>query len=115
MAKKKGRGPRPQPRPVVVQPASRGWIWWAALGAVVALGLVVIVVSRNNKATSEPPSGVRTFSVSERSHTDEPVNYPQRPTVGGNHAGVWAHRGCCEPLTRDDTAEQPMAHDPVNV
>jgi len=113
MAKKKGRRPRPQARPVVVQPTSRGWIWWAAIGGVVLLGLVVIVVSRNNSGSSAPPDGVRTFAVSERSHTDQPVNYPQRPPVGGNHSGVWANCGIYDQPIKDENAVHALEHGAV--
>jgi hypothetical protein len=40
-------------------------------------------------AAATPLPGVQTFVVESRTHTDQPVDYPQDPPVGGPHAGVW--------------------------
>jgi hypothetical protein len=40
-------------------------------------------------AEATPISGVQTFVVESRAHTDQPVDYPQDPPVGGPHAPVW--------------------------
>jgi putative peptide zinc metalloprotease protein len=39
------------------------------------------------------PAGVQTFQVSQRSHVQGPVAYPQSPPVGGPHAPVWQNCG----------------------
>jgi len=35
-------------------------------------------------------SGVKFYSISDRSHVTTPVTYQQSPPVGGNHSGIWA-------------------------
>ena len=35
------------------------------------------------------PEGTETFADLDRNHVDTPVDYPQTPPVGGNHAPAW--------------------------
>ena len=46
--------------------------------------------SRDDRTAAVPLSvAVQTFSVASRSHTDDPVTYPQTPPVGGPHTPTW--------------------------
>ena len=42
---------------------------------------------------SKAPSGVVSKEVEARNHVEGPVDYPDDPPIGGNHAGVWQNCG----------------------
>lgn len=79
------------------------WVVVLLLTAVVA-GFVAV---RQHLAGNEPEfpelaqgreepgdiPGVQTFEIESREHTDEPVDYPQDPPVGGPHTTEWLNCG----------------------
>lgn len=65
---------------------SRGWPYFVALGAVVILGIVLVVVSAGGEEEAVAPPGVVTYEVSSAAHVPGSVAYPQTPPVGGDHS-----------------------------
>jgi hypothetical protein len=64
-------------------------------------------------AQSAPPIGVRTFEVAERRHVTTPVDYPQSPPVGGNHAPVWQNCGFYAAPIANENAVHSLEHGAV--
>ncbi len=66
------------------------WRWAIVTGGLVLVAVVLVVVNRDSGSTvPKGPPGTQTFDVASRNHVTEPVNYPQSPPVGGNHAPIW--------------------------
>lgn len=72
----------------------------AAAVAVLLVGYVVIAVmgaQEENDAVAEAAKadidGVQEFSDLSQNHVETPVDYPQTPSVGGDHAPVWTNCG----------------------
>ena len=96
-------------------------IW--ALGVVSALG-VAACSSHATSSTSTTVAGVttttigliegvQTFSGLERTHTTDPVTYPQSPPVGGNHDPVWQNCGVYDAPVQNEHAVHSMEHGAV--
>jgi putative peptide zinc metalloprotease protein len=60
-----------------------------------------------------PPSGVRTYEITDRLHTEDPVAYAQRPPVGGRHAPTWQNCGFYDAPVRDVNAVHSLEHGAV--
>ncbi len=86
-----------------------GGIVLAFLGAFV----VVIVLDVREQAGSTAPNGVTSYSNLSRSHTDEPVNYPQTPPVGGSHDPVWQNCGFYSKPVHNENAVHSLEHGAV--
>jgi predicted small secreted protein len=71
----------------------------------------------HNKTTTAhkkaPPAGVTSYSNLSRDHTKEPVDYPQRPPVGGPHNPIWQNCGFYSKPVRDENAVHSMEHGAV--
>jgi len=67
----------------------------SGVGALIVAGVVVwlIVGTPGLAGRAQAPAGVQTFSGLARTHTTDPVSYPQTPPVGGPHAQVWQNCG----------------------
>lgn len=65
---------------------------WSAT-ALLAAALVVVAGCASAEPTPEPTdggiAGVQTFGDLTREHTDDVVDYPQSPPVGGDHNPEW--------------------------
>jgi hypothetical protein len=79
--------------------------------AVALIATVAVMVVREQRrdaalaaAADKPIDGVQDFPNLTRLHTTEPVDYPQDPPVGGNHAPVWTNCG-----TYDESIEPAQA------
>ncbi|MDQ3355036.1 MAG: DUF3105 domain-containing protein [Actinomycetota bacterium] len=72
---------------------SRRWPFAVALGAVVALGVALVVLSAGGDEEAVAPPGVQSFDVASADHVDAAVTYPQIPPVGGDHNAVWQNCG----------------------
>ncbi len=72
--------------------------------------VVVVVLDVRDKAGSTAPSGVRSYSSLSRTHTDELVNYPQSPPVGGPHNPAWQDCGFYSEPVRIENAVHSMEH-----
>ena len=78
----------------------------ASVAAVAALVMIVEVANRPSLAA------VQVFDVPP-GHTDEPVDYPQRPGVSGMHSPVWLNCGIYDQPVRDENAVHSMEHGAV--
>jgi hypothetical protein len=60
--------------------------------------------------TEEPGDipGVQTFEITDRYHTDEPVDYEQHPPVGGAHTEEW--HNCGVYLDEEDIVVESAVH-----
>lgn len=71
----------------------------AAIAALILGATVWSVVQQNQKtaateaAAKQPIEGVEEFPGLSRNHVMTPVDYPQKPSVGGDHAPVWTNCG----------------------
>ena len=72
---------------------SRGWPFFVALGAVVALGVALVVISAGGGEEAVAPPGVMTVEVASADHVQGRVDYEQTPPVGGDHNAVWQNCG----------------------
>ncbi len=72
---------------------SRGWPFAVALGAVVALGVALVVLSAGGEDEAVAPPGVVTVEVASAEHVPGSVDYAQTPPVGGDHSAVWQNCG----------------------
>jgi hypothetical protein len=55
-------------------------------------------------------SEVVTYEVTDRSHTDEDLDYPQSPPVGGDHAPAWLDCGVYDEPVREENAVHDLEH-----
>ncbi len=64
-------------------------------GALIVVGVVAwLIVGKPGLASrTQAPAGVQIFSGLARTHTNDPVSYPETPPVGGPHAPVWQNCG----------------------
>ncbi|HSH81963.1 MAG TPA: DUF3105 domain-containing protein, partial [Herpetosiphonaceae bacterium] len=60
-----------------------------------------------------PPPGVQSFEVTERDHVQVPVNYPQTPPVGGDHALRWQTCGFYDVPVASENVVHSMEHGAV--
>ena len=81
----------------------------AAGAAVVIVGWAVVAVLNQSRDQSEVAAaaegdidGVQEFDDLSRDHVETPVEYPQTPSVGGDHAEIWTNCGVYT------TAVEPM-------
>ena len=72
--------------------------------------LLVVLLARR---PGGPPDGVERYDVASRNHTDLPVEYPQTPPVGGDHAPQWQNCGFYSGAVRNENAVHSMEHGAV--
>ncbi len=92
---------------------SRGWPFFIALGAVVALGIVLVVISAGGRKEAVAPPGVVTMEVASAEHVEGPVAYPQTPPVGGDHNSVWQNCGYYAEPVAPEMGVHSMEHGAV--
>lgn len=75
-------------------------MWWLVIAVVVAAGVAAVMIAGASGDGTGPEVAdptligqVQTFDVPSRNHTDNPVEYPQTPPVGGDHHPVWQDCG----------------------
>jgi hypothetical protein len=92
------------------------------VAAVFALMLIALVVTLplvadrwRDAAFGEPPTldAVETVADLELTHTDEDVDYPHSPPVGGPHDEVWLACGEYDEPVRDENAVHALEHGTV--
>lgn len=73
-------------------------------------GLIFEFSAVDLPAAADIPSGVETFEVSDQSHTEESVDYPQDPPVGGPHHPVWLNCGFYDEPVPNENAVHSLEH-----
>lgn len=84
-----------------------------AVVAVIVAFVAVVAVDFRSGATSGPPSGVKSFKVPSRQHTEGRISYDQTPPVGGNHNPVWQNCGFYSEPVRNENAVHSLEHGAV--
>ena len=64
-------------------------------------------------AANSPIDGVQSFAIDTAEHTQEPVTYPQKPGVGGNHFPVWKNCGIYTEPVQETAAVHSLEHGAV--
>ena len=106
--------PDPSPRP-----RRRRRLLPLVLALVAALALVAVAVGAPLVDQRDVPDGpvdlsaVQEYDDLEPSHTDQDVDYPQSPPVGGPHAPVWLDCGVYDEPVRDENAVHDLEHGTV--
>ncbi len=72
--------------------------------------MIAIVLARRPPS---PPSGVQSYEVPSAQHVAGPVQYPQSPPVGGDHASEWQNCGFYSSPVPKETAVHSMEHGAV--
>jgi hypothetical protein len=93
----------------------RTYIIIGLIAAVFIAGFAALVIldARQN-AASTPPGEVQTYDVGPAGqHTEENVDYPQNPPVGGPHNPVWQNCGYYDQPVRDENAVHSLEHGAV--
>jgi hypothetical protein len=89
---------------------------WIAIGVVAVVAVVAslfLLSGGDDPGSGDPPAGVENFEVASRSHVQGPVDYPQDPPVGGDHAGVWLNCGAYDFPVPNENAVHSMEHGAV--
>jgi hypothetical protein len=98
------------------QRSGRGSLPWTPV-AVAAASIVVLVAflwaAQPPSGASAAPEGVEVFEVTEFSHVQGPVSYPQTPPVGGKHAAIWQNAGFYDTPIANENAVHSLEHGAV--
>lgn len=92
----------------------------AVLVVVVLVGAAVLVIgqerarrSATREAAAAPIAGVSTVEDLGRDHVQGPVELPQQPPVGGDHAAVWTSCGVYSTPTVTEQSVHSLEHGAV--
>ncbi len=115
--------PPPPAYPPPPPPASRGVLLPVVLAIVAAVLVLVaafavpyVVTDRTDDVASEGSvdlSAVKKYDGLVPTHTDDDVDYPQSPPVGGPHAPVWLECGAYDEPVPDVNAVHDLEHGTV--
>ena len=89
------------------------------LAAALAAAVTFVIVDEVRQdaaltASAEAPiEGVQTFEDLSRNHTESPVDYPQAPGAGGDHAPVWINCGVYTEPVNETLAVHALEHGAV--
>jgi hypothetical protein len=64
-------------------------------------------------APAGPPPHVQTFEITDATHVNIPVQYPQDPPVGGRHAPQWQNCGFYDGAIPNELAVHSLEHGAV--
>lgn len=88
--------------------------------AAVILGVTMLAVVQKNRenaelaaAAKEPVDGIEKFPGLSRNHVNGAVDYPQTPSVGGDHAPVWVNCGAYTAPIEATQATHSLEHGAV--
>lgn len=85
--------------------------WAGIVAAVIAVVAIAGVVLWSRREASPPVVGdVQTFADLPRGHTADPVQYAQRPPVGGPHDPVWQDCGFYTGPIRNENGVHTLEH-----
>lgn len=92
----------------------------ATVGAVVVMGAAVaaplvdkLLRGEQQEQRALDLSLVRTWEITDRTHTTGDVTYPQTPPAGGPHAPIWLACGVYDEPVRDENAVHDLEHGTV--
>lgn len=85
----------------------------AVLVGLVIIGAAVFAVLDQQQENSEPIAGLQEYDDLERNHVDGEVDYPQTPSVGGDHNAAWANCGFYEEPVAAVNATHSLEHGAV--
>jgi hypothetical protein len=84
---------------------------------VIAVGLIAgaVVMVQKERGLSDPTAieGLVTRQVEAGTHTDQPVDYPESPPLGGPHRGAWLNCGVYDEPQEDELAVHSLEHGAV--
>lgn len=89
------------------------------LAAAIAAAVAFVIVDEIRQdaaltaAAEAPIEGVQTFEDLSRNHTETPVDYPQSPGAGGDHAPVWTNCGVYTEPVGEARAVHTLEHGAV--
>ena len=85
------------------------------IAAAVAVPLVLRQLDADDVARQGPVSldAVEIYDDLDPAHTDEDVDYPQSPAVGGPHAPVWLECGVYDQPVREENVVHDLEHGTV--
>ena len=108
---------------IILMPMKALWDWSkpslfrravaAITTAALVVGIAAVWTPRLAALADAGPTGVQTFEITERTHVDGKVDYPQSPPVGGNHAQVWQNCGYYADQVTPENAVHSMEHGAV--
>lgn len=91
-----------------------GTVLLLAAGIAAAVTFVIVDEIRQDTALTAaaeaPIDGVQTFEDLSRNHTETPVDYPQSPGAGGDHAPVWINCGVYTKPVSETRAVHTLEH-----
>lgn len=85
----------------------------AAALSIAALIAVLSGLGQHHREIPSGPQGTKVFKVTSREHVETPVDYPQHPPVGGDHAPIWANCGVYSVPVPPELAVHAMEHGAV--
>lgn len=109
--------PPPPPEELVASPPpqSRGLV--VALAVIGLLIIAGVVTAATMLATEEPVSrdlsAVVSYADLGNQHSEDDIEYPQTPPVGGPHAPAWLDCGVYDEPVRDENAVHDLEHGTV--
>ncbi len=94
----------------MIPTASKPWL--RALALVVAAGALLAACGGDDDAAEAPagPEGTEAFADLARDHTEDPVEYPQSPPVGGAHSPIWQNCGVYRDPVNNENAVHVLEH-----
>lgn len=108
---------------IILMPLKALWTWSKAdlfrraIAAIATVALVVGIASvwtpRLAALADAGPTGVQAFEITERTHVDTTVDYPQAPPVGGNHSSKWQNCGYYSEPIAPENAVHSLEHGAV--
>jgi hypothetical protein len=85
----------------------------AVLVGVAIIGAAAFAVIDQSQENSEPIAGLQEYDDLGRDHVEEAVDYPQTPSVGGDHNAAWANCGFYEDPVAAENATHSLEHGAV--
>lgn len=79
---------------IFANPRPRTYLLAAVLlAALIGIGLFASSEVQRRADVARPIEGVQMYADLSRNHVEGPMNYPQRPAVGGDHSRIWTNCG----------------------
>ena len=83
------------------------------VGACLAVVVVAMSCSGDPAGVGLSLDGVEYLAVASREHTDQDVDYPTRPSAGGDHLWIWHNCGIYTVPLLDEAAVHSLEHGAV--